>query len=214
MTRTWEHPDLAVFDGHFVTLEPLDPERHIEALFAASNGDEARESVWRYVPSGPFASQEEMQQWMRDPMTGTPHILAWAVVSKEHGEPVGMIGLHSIVSEHGRAEVGHVWLSPKVHRSKINTEMVYLVLRHLFDEKGYRRAEWKCDANNQASRTTAIRMGFTFEARFRQHMWLRGKNRDTEFFAMTDKDWPRCKANFEKWLYTDERVSLWELNNN
>jgi RimJ/RimL family protein N-acetyltransferase len=87
-----------------------------------------------------------------------------------------------------------------------------LLLKHLFDRHNYRRVEWKCNALNHASRTTAARMGFIYEGRFRQHMFVRGKNRDTDWFAMTDKEWGRCKANFEKWLYSEEKFSLMELN--
>ncbi|WP_167407769.1 GNAT family N-acetyltransferase [Nostoc flagelliforme] len=118
-----------------------------------------------------------------------------------------------IVPNHGRAEIGHVWFSPTVHKTKVNTESQFLLLKHLFDHHLYRRVEWKCDTLNQASRTTATRMGFLYEGRFRQHMVIRGRNRDTDWFAMTDKEWGRCKINFEKWLYGDEKLSLMELNN-
>ena len=121
--------------------------------------------------------------------------------------------LLNIVPLHGRVEIGHVWFSPDAHKTKINTESQYLLLKHLFDEQRYRRVEWKCDAGNQASRATAARMGFAFEGRFRQHMVLRNRNRDTDWFAMTDKGWPRCKGNFERWVVFRRETPLAELNN-
>lgn len=212
MNRTWQPPDLAPFEGQFVTLKPLSIEQDAPALYEASHGDADKEAIWRYLPYGPFAASEEMQNWMRQSMVGRADPLPWTVIWKQGAAPVGMVALLSIYPEHGRAEIGHVWLSPKVHKTKVNTETQYLLLRHLFDHKNYRRVEWKCNANNAASRAAATRLGFTFEGRFRQHMWVRGANRDTDWFAMTDKDWPRCKSNFERWLYSDAAESLAALN--
>jgi RimJ/RimL family protein N-acetyltransferase len=114
--------------------------------------------------------------------------------------------------QHGRAEIGHVWMSAQVHRSGVNTRAQFLVLKYLLDELKYRRVEWKCNARNAASREAAHRMGFVFEGRFRQHMIVKGLSRDTDWFSLTDKDWPRCKASFEAWLESDGRLSLRELN--
>src|SRR5205085_959510 len=93
---------------------------------------------------------------------------------------VGIVGLLAIFPNHGRAEIGHVWFSPSVHITKVNTESQFLLLKHLFDHHLYRRVEWKCDTLNHASRTTATRMGFLYVGRFRQHMVIRGRNRDTD----------------------------------
>ena len=161
---------------------------------------------------GPFANDSALAAWMADEFVRSSDHMAWTVFQTETQKQVGTVGLLNIHPEHGRVEIGHVWFTPTVHKTKVNTETQYLLLRYLFDELKYRRVEWKCDARNHASRTTAARMGFIFEGRFRQHMVLRGKNRDTDWFAMTDKEWPRCKVNFETWLSPNNTLSLAELN--
>ena len=211
--RTWQAPELVQLNGQFVTLLPLIPERDADALYAVSHGDPEKESVWNYLFYGPFASPVYMKDWMERDMTGKPDLLTWTVFENSANTQVGIVALQAIVPDHGRAEIGHVWFTPAVHKSKVNTESQFLILKHLFDHHSYRRVEWKCDSLNHASRTTATRMGFIYEGRFRQHMFVRGRNRDTDWFAMTDKEWSRCKGNFEKWLYSHEKVSLMQLNN-
>jgi len=213
MSRTWSSPFHAPLEGQFATLRPLDPQKDAESLHAISHGDPAREAVWRFLPYGPFETVEAMRAWLISDMSNRPDPLVWTVSPAGTVRLVGTVALLNIVPLHGRAEIGHVWFSPEVHKTKINTDCQYLILKQLFDAQNYRRVEWKCDSANHASRTTAARMGFSYEGRFRQHMYLRGRNRDTDWFAMTDKEWPRCKANFERWLYSGDKVSLAELNN-
>lgn len=213
MQRTWQSPDLAPHEGRFVTLQPLDVQRDANALFELSHGDSERESVWQFMPCGPFPSIAAMQDWLSQNLTTRSDALAFTVFSRESEMPIGTTSLLAIVPEHGRAEIGFVWFSPRVQRTKANTETQFLLLRHLFDEKNYRRVEWKCDARNAASRAAATRLGFSYEGRFRQHMMIRGVNRDTDWFAITDKEWPRLKTNFERWLYSEETLSLHQLNN-
>jgi RimJ/RimL family protein N-acetyltransferase len=113
----------------------------------------------------------------------------------------------------GTLELGNIWYSTIVHHTKINTEVVYLMLKEIFDELNYRRVEWKCDALNARSRAAALRLGFSFEGIFRQHYIIKGRNRDTAWFSMIDKEWPTIKNNIKKWLYTDEgNISLSEIN--
>jgi RimJ/RimL family protein N-acetyltransferase len=212
MQQSWQSPELLQLAGRFVTLKPLDPARDVEALYAGSHGTPEREAVWNYLPYGEFDRPSAMQDWMEQEMVGKSDPLTWTVFESATNLQVGMVSLIAIVPNHARAEIGHVWFTPTVHKTKVNTETQFLLLRHLFESHHYRRAEWKCNALNHASRTTATRMGFTYEGRFRQHMVIRGKSRDTDWFAMTDKEWPRCKINFEKWLYSDEKCSLMELN--
>jgi len=128
------------------------------------------------------------------------------------GAKVGMVSIMSIVPEMGRAELGHIWYVPEVQRTKVNTETVFLLLNYLFVELHYRRVEWKCDARNERSRNAALRLGFSFEGIFRQHMVVKGLNRDTAWFALLDHEWPRTKANLSHWLYEDDRLSLRSLN--
>ncbi|MEM6518393.1 MAG: GNAT family protein [Cyanobacteria bacterium P01_C01_bin.70] len=210
--RTWQSPELLQLTGQFVTLKPLVPERDVEALYAASHGSPEKESVWRYLFYGPFENPAVMKNWIEQEMIGKSDPLAWTVFQNSTQTQVGVVALLAIVPNHGRAEIGHVWFTPAVHKSKVNTESQFLLLRHLFDQKAYRRVEWKCNALNHASRTTATRMGFVYEGRFRQHMFVRNQNRDTDWFSMTEKEWKRCKENFEKWLYSGEKLSLMELN--
>ena len=208
----WQAPNLLQFNGQFVTLKPLVPERDAEALYAASHGTPEKEAIWNYLPRSLFRDSFAMKDWMEAEMVGKAEPLTWTVFENTANTQVGMVALFAIVPTHGRAEIGNVWFTPAVHKTKVNTESQYLMLRHLFDDHTYRRVEWKCDAMNHASRTAAARMGFIYEGRFRQHMVLRCKNRDTDWFAMTDKEWGRCKANFERWLYSGEKLSLMELN--
>lgn len=211
--RNWQSPDYIQLNGQFVTLKPLVPKRDVDVLYSGSHGTSEKEAVWNYLSYGPFDNPSDIQVWMERDMIAQSDLLTWTVFENLSNSQVGIATLLAISVNHGRAEIGHVWFIPAVHKSKVNTESQFLLLQHLFDHHLYRRVEWKCDALNHASRTTAARMGFLYEGRFRQHMIMRGRSRDTDWFAMTDKEWGRCKKNFEKWLYSDEKLSLMELNN-
>lgn len=211
--RTWQPPEFIQLKGQFVTLKALILERDVDALYAASHGTPEKEAIWNYLFYGPFDSPSTMKDWMEENIVSQSDPLTWTVFDNLTNTQVGSVALLAIAPNHGRAEIGHVWFTPAVHKTKVNTESQFLLLQHLFDHHSYRRVEWKCNSLNHASRTTATRMGFIYEGRFRQHMFVRGKNRDTDWFAMTDKEWPRCKSNFEKWLYSHENISLMELNN-
>ncbi|MDY6937922.1 MAG: GNAT family protein [Cyanobacteriota bacterium] len=211
--HTWDSPEHLPLEGQVVTLKPLVLETDIEALYEASHGTPEKEAVWKYVLARPFESPAAMQNWMATQMVSRADRRTWTVFENSRQSRVGIVALLAIVPLHGRAEIGNVWFTPAVHKTKVNTESQFLLLQHLFDRHGYRRVEWKCDSLNHASRTTAARMGFIYEGRFRQHMVIGDRNRDTDWFAMTDKDWPRCRVNFQKWLYSGEKLSLMELNN-
>ena len=212
--QNWQLPEyIQLNHGKFVTLKPLIPERDVARLYSVSHGTPEKEAVWKYLAYGPFDSPDAMKAWMDGEIFGKSDPLGWTVFEHSSNSQVGIVTLQAIVPAHGRAEIGNVWFSPAVHKTKVNTESQFLLLEHLFDHHKYRRVEWKCDSLNHASRTTAARMGFIFEGRFCQHMVIRSRNRDTDWFAMTDKEWERCKNNFKKWLYSDEKISLTELNN-
>ncbi len=206
----WPAPELRTFAGQQLSLSPLDPDLYYEQLFALTHGTEAG-AIWAYLPRGPFGSAEEMRvhfhEWQAQP--GTLQFLA---TDNQTGEPIGSISLMRITPEHGVAELGYIWFLPAVQRTKANTEANYLLLRHCFDDLGYRRMEWKCDDRNAPSRRAALRLGFQYEGTFRQHMVVRSENRDTAWFAMLDRDWPRRKANLERWLYEDSSVALSQMN--
>lgn len=213
MQNSWQHPSLESLKGESVFLLPLEPERDAAILYEISHGTPEKEAIWRFLLYGPFADRSQMQTWMQKEMAGKTEPLVWTVFDVSTHRRVGSVAVQAINVAHGRAEIGHVWFGPEVHKTKVNTETQFLLLEYLFDVLDYRRVEWKCDSLNHPSRTAAARMGFLFEGRFRQHMVVRGKNRDTDWFAMTDKEWPRCKANFETWLHSSGDTSLTELNN-
>ena len=152
-----------------------------------------------------------MHSWLISMQNGDD-ALFFTVSDQKTQRRVGNLSLMSLVPEHGRGEIGHVWYAPIVQRTKVNTESVFLLLSYLFDELGYRRAEWKCNNRNEASKNAARRLGFEPEGLFRQHMAVKGENRDTAWFSMLDSEWPRRKANFQRWLYEADSPSLSELN--
>lgn len=159
--------------------------------------------------AGPFSDKKSSARVVigaDSPRSGTLFIPLQALHKK-----VRMIGIMNISTRDGRAELGTIWYSPLVQGSKVNSEVTYLFLRYLFDELGYRRIEWKCDNQNESSKRAALRMGFIYEGLFRQHMIVKGKNRDTAWFAMLDSEWRQRKINFERFL-VGENVSLTRLN--
>jgi len=182
--------------GETVTLEPLDAGRHGDDLYSAADGADA---TWTYLPYGPFASKDEFLKWLRG-HAATSDPLAFAIVDRATGRAAGITTLMSIVPEHGVIEIGHIWLSPRLQRTRQATEALYLQARYAFDVLGYRRLEWKCDAANSPSRRAAERFGFVFEGVFRQHRVIKGRNRDTAWFSITDAEWPVRRAAFDGWL--------------
>jgi RimJ/RimL family protein N-acetyltransferase len=206
-----ETPRRQSYSGRYVTLLPLDADNDAGELYAVSHGDEATLRLWTYLTSGPFSSTEEMHTWLAGRERSTDPLF-FTVVDRLSGQRVGMVSFMNIVPAMRRLELGSIWYAPHAQKTKINTETIYLMLCETFDHLGYRRAEWKCDSLNAPSRAAAERLGFRFEGIFRQHMIVRGRNRDTAWFAMTDGDWPQIKANMERWLYGGGDVSLRELN--
>ena len=182
--------------GKTVLLEPLDAARHGDDLFKAAEGADA---TWYYLPYGPFASRDDFLRWLRS-HAATNDPLAFAIVDRAVRGARGIATFMSIVPEHGVIEIGHIWLSPELQRTRQATEAIYVMARHAFESLGNRRLEWKCDAANAASRRAAERFGFVYEGVFRQHRVVKGRNRDTAWYSITDGEWPRCRAAFEAWL--------------
>jgi RimJ/RimL family protein N-acetyltransferase len=207
----WSAPERMTRQGRYVSLAPLDPERDIDDLYELSHEPPSYQGLWTYLWNGPFAAKAEMLAWLHTVApSGDP--LFFTVTSQAHSRKVGMIAIMNIVAPMGRAELGSIWYSPLVQRTKVNTETTFLLLSYLFDDLGYRRVEWKCDNENQRSKQTAQRMGFVPEGLFRQHMIVKGKNRDTAWFSIIDSEWPARKANFLTYLAADTGVSLAALN--
>ena len=182
--------------GERVRLEPVDPERHADDLHAAAAGDPR---LWDYLPYGPFPDAGELRGHLaRQASSGDP--LFFTVVDTGTGRAVGVVSYLRIEPEHACIEIGHIWFGAPLQRTPGATETIYLLARHAFDDLGNRRLEWKCDAANARSRRAAERFGFTFEGVFRQHMIVKGRNRDTAWFSILDSEWPAVRAAFEAWL--------------
>ena len=176
--------------GTEVTLRPPVPD-DAPGLYAGTHGDEASESVWSYMAYGPWPNQAEFTEWIAERAASADPL--WFAVEHK-GEAVGMATMCNYDPAHRRVELGHIWYVPAAQRTVVNTETIYLLLNHCFTEYLARRVEWKCDARNERSRAAALRLGFQFEGIFRQHMIVKGRNRDTAWFGMTDGDWPEVEA--------------------
>jgi RimJ/RimL family protein N-acetyltransferase len=208
----------SVLTGAAVRLEPLDADRHADALFAAAQGGEDPDpALWRYLAYGPFPDAAAYGEWART-AAATDDPLFFAIVADRLGGPAGVASYLRIEPEHACLEIGHIWFGGALQRTAEATEAIFVLLRHAFDDLGYRRVEWKCDAANARSRQAAARLGFSYEGTFRQHMIVKGANRDTAWFALLDADWPRVRAGFEAWLAPSnhdrsgrQRVGLAEL---
>jgi RimJ/RimL family protein N-acetyltransferase len=194
---------LTALEGTYVRLEPYDAAQHLSGLFKAVGGA-ANAELWRYIPLGPFLEGAHLGQMIA--VTNTSHgwqtmvIRATGTDEIPGGEILGMASYMRIREDHGSAEVGCVLFGPKLQRTREATQAIYLMARHLFDDLGYRRFEWKCNEANAASKRAAVRFGFTFEGIFRNDMVMKGMNRDTAWYSMIDSEWPEIKAAFKAWL--------------
>jgi RimJ/RimL family protein N-acetyltransferase len=190
-------PARAPLEGHYCRLEPLEPRRHGEQLFEASMGAGAEER-FRYLFEAP-QSRTDFERWLaRSAASEDP--LFFAVIDSANGRCEGRQALMRIVPEHGVIEIGSILWGPAIARTRVATEALFLFARHAFDDLGYRRFEWKCNALNEPSRRAAARFGFSFEGIFRQHKMVKGESRDTAWFSIIDKEWPALRQVFERWL--------------
>ncbi len=189
-------PERVTKVGRFVTLEPLNADRHGAALWAHIRG---ADQIWDYMFDGPFQEEAALRADLeRKAASADP--LFWAVIDNSSGQALGYATLMRIEPSHRVIEVGNILFTPALQRKPGATEAMYLLARLVFDDLGYRRYEWKCNALNAPSRAAAERLGFTFEGIFRQHMIIKGRNRDTAWFSILDTEWPACRAAFERWL--------------
>jgi RimJ/RimL family protein N-acetyltransferase len=198
--------------GSSVLLERPDAARDAAVLYRETHvGADVDPGQWTYMAYGPFPTEDAFRTWLttvarsRDP-------LFMVVREVSTGAPVGMTAFQRVDAANRTLELGNIWYVPRVRRSPVNTEAIYLMLTETF-ERGFRRVEWKCDALNARSIGAALRLGFSFEGIFRQHYIVRGRNRDTAWFAMLDRDWPEVRRNFETALAdASGRTSLGALN--
>ena len=193
-----QRPPRTAMEGRFCRVEPIDLERHAADLYAANRLDAAGAN-WTYLAYGPFERLGDYREWMTKTCLGDDPRFH-AVVDRATGRAVGVASLMRIDERAGVIEVGHINYAPPLQRTPGATEAMYLMMRRVFDELGYRRYEWKCDAMNGASRAAAARLGFRFEGIFRQATVYKDRNRDTAWFSILDSEWPALKAAFEGWL--------------
>ncbi|WP_438281180.1 GNAT family N-acetyltransferase [Pseudomonas alabamensis] len=198
-------PPAEPLEGRFVRLEPLDAAVHSDGLWSALQGPASDPALWAYLPYGPFADRDLFDHWLRG-NAACRDPLFYAVVERSTGQVQGQLSLMSIVPEHGRIEIGHVAFGAAMQRTPKGTEAIYLLARQAF-ALGNRRLEWKCNADNDRSRHAAQRFGFAFEGVFRQHMVVKGQNRDTAWYSIIDKEWPPLAEAFETWLSDENQVS-------
>jgi len=199
--RQWKgcaRPSADAMQGRYVRLEPMADERHLEDIYQAY-AEDIDGDTWAYLPYGPFADRDAFFRFARETYFGADPMFH-AVIDRKTGKAAGVASLMRINADHGVIEVGHICYAPVIQRTPVTTEAVYLLGCRIFDELGYRRFEWKCNAANEASTRAAKRFGFSFEGTFRQALVVKGNNRDTAWFSMLDHEWAVRKAGFEAWL--------------
>ncbi|HEX9855751.1 MAG TPA: GNAT family protein [Acidimicrobiia bacterium] len=184
--------------GRYTLVDPLDPSRHGDDLFAAYSED-ATGAMWTYMAYGPFEDREQFDEWLRLCAAGDDPLFH-SIVDAATGRALGLASYLRIDPGGGVIEVGHISYSPALQRTRTATEAMYLMMRRVFDELGYRRYEWKADALNRASASAAARLGFTYEGTFRQATMYKGRNRDTAWYSMIDSEWPARRQALEAWL--------------
>lgn len=191
-------PARIAHEGRFCRLEPLDASRHGDQLFAAATLTDADER-FRYLPESTPQSRENFAGWLANAQQSEDP-LYFAVIDKGSGTVEGRQTLMRIDEANGVIETGHIFWGGRISRTPVTTEAYYLFARHIFDDLGYRRFEWKCNNANEPSKRAAIRFGMTFEGVFRQAAVVKGENRDTAWYSMLDKEWPAMRTAFERWL--------------
>lgn len=197
-TKPAKLPQLATLQGRFGRVEKLDPAKHGSALWRAIAG---REDLWIYMKTGPFVDEDAFMKMLHE-RASTTDPYAYVILDNDDA-PLGLSCLMAMRPEARVIEVGHIFYTPALQRTPLGTEAQYLLMRYAFEDLGNRRYEWKTDALNAASRRAAERYGFTFEGVFRQLEIVKGRNRDTAWYAIIDREWPHRKAAFERWLAPD-----------
>jgi RimJ/RimL family protein N-acetyltransferase len=190
-------PDRVTLDGRYARIVPIS-ENHAAGIYMAASGA-ANDDLWLWMAEGPFATRQEFDAaWERKLASADP--MFYSVLDAPTGHPLGYASLMRIDTSNACIEVGNIMYSPLLQRTPAATEAQYLLARYVFEDLGNRRYEWKCNSLNEPSRRAALRYGFRFEGIFRQHMIVKGKNRDTAWFSLLDREWPVRKAAFEAWL--------------
>jgi RimJ/RimL family protein N-acetyltransferase len=194
-------PERTELSGRFVRLVPLDAARHAADLFAETHGPD-EEGRWWYLGDGPYPDPAAFAAGLAEKAVSSDPLF-FAVLDAVSGRALGYQTLMRIDAANRVVEVGNIVYGRSLQRTPASTEAQFLFMRHAFDTLGYRRYEWKCNALNAPSRAAALRFGFTFEGVFRSHMIMKGRNRDTAWYAIIEAEWPARRAAFEAWLAPD-----------
>ncbi|UXR71169.1 GNAT family N-acetyltransferase [Staphylococcus sp. IVB6238] len=190
-------PVIEILEGKYSKLERLNM-RHRDDLFEVLC-DPENDSNWTYLPNEPIHDKQEFNTLIHHYIdSDDPYF--FAIVDKTTDKALGLMSLLRINTKASSIEVGHIHYSPLLKRTRIATEVQYLLAKYVFESLGYRRYEWKCDSLNAPSKRAAVRLGFTHEGTFRQALVYKGRNRDTDWFSMLDKEWPNIKQHYEYWL--------------
>lgn len=196
---TGQRPGRNQIEGNLVVLEPIDLDRHTEALYDVSHESAEARQLWKFLPDGPFEDSADLRALLKT-ILDAPDRVPYAIRDKAGGRAAGFATYLDIRPAHGAIEIGYIWFAPFLQRTPQSTEALYLMLAYAFDELGYRRMQWRCNALNERSKAAALRLGFIFEGVFHQHMVVKGHNRDTAWYSILDADWPRLRDGFEQWL--------------
>ena len=180
-------------------MRPVDAAADAASLYAVSHLPDGDPAIWTYLPDGPYDSPADLAAMLAWAETSDDP-LYFTVVKLPEGRALGQASYLRLKPEFGVIEIGHIWFGVPLQRTTAATEAIYLLARHVFDDLGYRRLEWKCNALNSASRRAAERFGFSFEGVFRNHQVVKGRNRDTAWYSITDGEWPAIRAAFQAWL--------------
>ena len=191
-------PQRETLEGRVARLEPLSADAHAARLFDAYKGHDA---LWDYMGYGPFGTPQAYYLWAKE-HEAVDDLRLHALIDKDRGICGSVMGFLRMEPAKGSIEIGHICHSPPLQHSLAATEAIWLMLDWVF-KSGYRRCEWKCDALNLGSRRAAQRLGFNFEGIFRQHLVIKGRNRDTSWFAIIDKEWPALSDALRQWLSPD-----------
>lgn len=195
-------PEPQVIAGQTIRLEPIDPQRHGEDLFTASHLDADPAELWRFMGNLPSPGLPAFNGWLAK-AAASDDPLFFAVVDLADNRAGGMTSFLRIEPVHRVIEIGAIWFGPRLQKTRQATEALFRMMCTAFDDLGYRRLEWKCDAANQASRRAAERLGFVFEGVFYRHMIVKGRNRDTAWYSLTEEEWPAARRRIESWLAPD-----------
>jgi RimJ/RimL family protein N-acetyltransferase len=207
----------AELGGRYALLRPVDPVPDAAPLYGVSHPPEGDERLWTYLPYGPYESVRAFEQRLHE-MAASDDPLFFTIGALADQRPLGIASYLNIAPHAGSIEIGHIWFGTPLKRTVAATEAIFLLARHAFDDLGYRRLEWACNALNEPSRRAAERFGFSFEGVFRQAQVVKGRNRDTAWYSILDGEWPAIRTAFETWLAPDnfdadgrQRTSLREL---